>query len=358
MIDLRSDTVTRPGAAMREAMAGAPVGDDVYGDDPTVRELEARVAGLLGKEAAVYVPTGSMANQVAIRSHTESGDLVLMDAGSHVVRSEGGGPAALSGVTAHRLAGERGIFTAGQVEEALEPPHPGSPPTLSPPAALLCVENTHNGGGGSVWPLETLDGVVAAARRAGLRRHLDGARIWNASAATGIPPARYARDFDSVSVCFSKALGAPVGSALCGSAAFVRRARRFKQLFGGGFRQAGIIAAGALYALDHHRDALAHDHAKAGLLADVLAGIPGVELVREHVQTNIVRFKVPCGAGDFVDACGERDVAMLAVGRRNVRAVTHRDVSMGDVKRAGEVVSGVLSRVDSPAARRTNVNHD
>ena len=297
MIDLRSDTVTRPGPAMREAMANAEVGDDVYGDDPTVKRLEARAAELLGKEDAVYMPTGSMTNQVAIRSHTESGDLVLMDAASHVVRSEGGGPAALSGVTAQRIAGDRGVFTAAQVEDALATPHAGSPTTLAPPATLLCVENTHNGGGGSIWPLGTLDEVTAAGRRAGLRLHLDGARVWNASAATGVPPARYARDFDSVSVCFSKALGAPVGSALCGSAAFVQRARRFKQLFGGGFRQAGVIAAGALYALEHHRDDLAEDHAKAGFLADVLVGVAGVELVREHIETNIVRFAVPGRAG-------------------------------------------------------------
>lgn len=342
MIDLRSDTVTRPGPAMREAMAVAAVGDDVYGDDPTVTRLEARAAELLGKEAAVYMPTGSMTNQVAIRSHTESGDLVLMDAGSHVVRSEGGGPAALSGVTAQRLAGERGIFTADQVVEALGTPHPGLPATLAPPPSLLCVENTHNGGGGSVWPLETLDGVTAAARRAGLRLHLDGARLWHASAASGVAEARYARDFDSVSVCFSKALGAPVGSALAGSEAFVRRARRFKQLFGGGFRQAGIIAAGALHALEHHRGELKDDHVRAGRLADILVSVPGVTLLREHVETNIVRFAVPCRAGDFVDACRARGVVMLVVGRRDVRAVTHRDVSMRDIERAGEVVRCVL----------------
>ena len=250
MIDLRSDTVTRPSPAMREAMAQAVVGDDVYGDDPTVKRLEARTAELLGKEDAVYMPTGSMTNQVAIRAHTEPGDRVIMDIGSHVVRSEGGGPAALSGVTVQPLLGDRGIYTTSQLRDALGVTHPGSPTTLTPPATLLTVENTHNGGGGSIWPLELVDEVVATARAAGLRCHLDGARVWNASAATGIPPARYARDFDSVSVCFSKALGAPVGSALAGSRTFVARARRFKQQFGGGFRQAGIIAAGALYALE------------------------------------------------------------------------------------------------------------
>ncbi len=342
MIDLRSDTVTRPSPAMREAMAHAAVGDDVYGDDPTVRRLEARTAEVLGKAAAVYMPTGSMTNQVAIRAHTEPGDLVLMDAASHVVRSEGGAPAALSGVTAQRIAGDRGIFTADQVRDALGTSHPGSPSTLAPPPTLLCVENTHNGGGGSIWPLEQMDAVVDVARAAGLRCHLDGARIWNASAATGITPARYARDFDSVSVCFSKALGAPVGSALAGSGEFVQRARRFKQLFGGGFRQAGIIAAGALYALENNRGCLTEDHAKAALLADVLAAVPGVDLVREHVETNILRFSVHCPAGAFVDACIERGVAMLVSGRHDVRAVMHRDVSMSDAERAARVIREVM----------------
>lgn len=345
MIDLRSDTVTRPTPAMREAMAQATVGDDVYGDDPTVRRLEARTAEVLGKEDAVYMPTGTMTNQVAIRAHTEHGDRVIMDIGSHVVRSEGGAPAALSGVTVQPLLGDRGIFTASQLRDALGVTHSGSPTTLTPPATLLTVENTHNGGGGSIWPLETIDEVVAVARAAGLRCHLDGARVWNASAATGIPPARYARDFDSVSVCFSKALGAPVGSALAGSAGFVTRARRFKQLFGGGFRQAGIIAAGALYALENHRGDLAHDHAKAGRLADVLVSIPGVELVREHVETNILRFNVPGSAAHFVDACRERGVTMLVSGAHSVRAVAHRDASMADVVRAGDVIREVLAAV-------------
>ena len=342
MIDLRSDTVTRPSPGMREAMYSADVGDDVYGDDPTVRRLEARTAEVLGKDDAVYMPTGSMTNQVAIRAHTEPGDRVIMDIGSHVVRSEGGGPAALSGVTVQPLLGDRGIFTAAQLRDALGVTHPGSPTTLTPPATLLTLENTHNGGGGSIWPLELLDEVVATARSAELRCHLDGARVWNASAATGIPPARYARDFDSVSVCFSKALGAPVGSALAGSRAFVARARRFKQLFGGGFRQAGVIAAGALYALENHRGELAHDHEKAGHLADVLVSIRGVELVREHVETNILRFNVPGTAADFVDGCRERGVLMLVSGLRAVRAVAHRDVSMDEIRGAGDIVREVL----------------
>lgn len=342
MIDLRSDTVTRPSPEMREAMARAPVGDDVYGDDPTVRRLEEATAAVLGKDDAVYVPTGSMANQVALRAHTESGDRVLMDGGAHVVRSEGGAPAALSGLTAHRIAGDRGIFDAEQVREALGTPHAGSPSTLTPPATLLCVENTHNGGGGSIWPLAQLDEVAETARSAGLRCHMDGARVWNASAASGVSEARYARSFDSVSVCFSKGLGAPVGSALAGAAAFVARARRFKQLFGGGFRQAGIVAAGALHALEHHRPDLAHDHAKAKALADALASLPGVEVVGKPVETNILRFALPGSAPEFVDACIERGVAMLVAGARHVRAVVHRDVSLDDAMRAAEVAAGVL----------------
>lgn len=328
---------------MREAMARAPVGDDVYGDDPTVKRLEQRTAALLGKEEAVYVPTGSMANQVAIRTHAEAGDRVLMDANAHAVRSEGGAPAALSGVTAHRIPGVRGIFGRDQVLEALGTPHHGSPATLSPPATLLCVENTHNGGGGSVWPLEALDAVADAARSAGLRRHMDGARLWNASAATGIAEARYARSFDSVSVCFSKGLGAPVGSALAGSREFVSRARRFKQLFGGGFRQAGIVAAGALHALEHHRETLSADHDKARALADALTALPGVALAPEDVETNILRFQVECGASAFVDGCLAQGVATLVAGARDVRAVVHRDISMDDVLRAAEVAARVLA---------------
>ncbi|NNM32791.1 MAG: threonine aldolase family protein, partial [Gemmatimonadetes bacterium] len=222
---------------MRKAMAEAPVGDDVYGDDPTVRQLEEAVARLLGMEEAVFMPTGSMTNQVAIRCHTEPGDRILLDGTSHVVRSEGGGPAALSGVTHQPIDGERGVFTPTQVVEALGELHVFNPSALQPRATLLCVENTHNGGGGRVWPLEALREVVGVAHQRGLATHMDGARIWNACAASGIEPRAYAEGFDTVSVCFSKGLGAPVGSALAGTGRLMDRARRFKQLFGGGFRQ-------------------------------------------------------------------------------------------------------------------------
>ena len=338
--DLRSDTVTRPGPEMRRAMAGADVGDDVYGDDPMVRALEAAVAGVLGKEGAVYVPTGTMANQTAIRAHTQPGDRVLLDAGAHAVRSEGGGPAALSGVTAHRLPGHRGIFTADDVAEALGFSYEGNPTTLTPPATLVCVENTHNGGGGSVWPLDQLDAVAGAARAAGLRSHMDGARLWNASAASGVSPARYAENFDSVSVCFSKALGAPVGSAVAGSAPFVARVRRFKQLFGGGFRQAGIIAAGALYALEHHRADLPHDHEKAARFAEVLAGAADLGVSAVAPQTNIVRFSVGCDAVGLARQCLADGIGVLPTGRRQLRAVFHRDVTLAQVQEAaGQIVT-------------------
>lgn len=347
MIDLRSDTVTKPTEAMREAMARAPVGDDVYGEDPTIGRLESRVAEVLGKEEAVYVPTGTMANQAAIRAHTQSGDRVIVDWGTHSVRSEGGGPAALSGVTADRIPGDRGVFTAEQLAGAVGATRGGRLDFCTPPATLVCVENTHNAGGGRVWPLDTLDEVANAARSLKLRTHLDGARLWNASAATGVSEARWAREFDSVSVCFSKGLGAPVGSAVAGSRAFVQRVRRFKQLFGGGFRQAGVVAAGALHALEHHRPGLQLDHDKARRLAGELASLPGADLLPESVETNIVRFEVAVNAADFVDACRREGVAMLDLGSRHVRAVTHRDVSMAEIGRAVEAMSRALEQLQA-----------
>jgi threonine aldolase len=346
-IDLRSDTVTRPTPAMREAMARAEVGDDVYGDDPTVRALEERTASLLGKEAAVFMPTGTMTNQVALRTHTEAGDEILADIGAHVLTSEGAAPAGLSGIQIRPLLGERGVFTADDVRRAVRVRHRFSPPTLVAPTKLVEIENTHNGGGGTIWPLERIEEVSEAARALGLALHLDGARLWNAAAATGIAESMYASYFDSVSVCFSKGLGAPVGSALAGTAAFVERARRFKQMFGGGFRQAGILAAAALHALEHHRGDLAADHRKARELADALAGNGGVEIDPSRVETNIVRFRLESlGAGDFVDRCYERGLHLLAQGPNAVRAVLHRDVSFDDVHEAIRILRDVLTSTE------------
>jgi threonine aldolase len=345
MIDLRSDTVTKPTPAMREAMACAEVGDDVYGEDPTVRELEVRTAELLGKEAAVFVPTGTMSNQIAVRIQTEPGDLMLVEGTSHIVANEGGGAAAISGVSVFPLWGERGVFTAEAVESAVGVPHRFKPSTLSPPPRLLCVENTHSVGGGTVWPLERIHAVCEAGRRHGLALHLDGARLWHASAASGLPERRYAEPFDTVNVCFSKGLGAPVGSALAGSAWLVARARRFKQQLGGGFRQAGILAAAALYALEHHRPHLVRDIENARAFARGLAALEGIAVDLESVQSNIVRFEVTRGtAAHFADRCHAAGVHMIPVGGRVVRAVLHRDIGAADVARALEIIAVVLGR--------------
>lgn len=350
MIDLRSDTCSRPSAAMREAMARADVGDDVYGDDPTVKQLEAETARLLGKEDAVYMPTGTMTNQVGIRAHTEHGDAVLFEQSAHVYLLEGGAPSAISGVLPRLIPGDRGIFTPDQVAQAVGTPHPFFPPTIPAPVTLLCVENTHNNGGGTVWPVDQITAVAEAGRSLGLATHLDGARLWHASAATGITEAEYAAAFDTVSVCFSKALGAPVGSCLAGPKKTMDRARRFKQGFGGGFRQAGIIAAGALYALQH-RELLPRTHAMAQRFAAGLSGIDGIMIDPSAVQTNIVRHRLDgVSPAAFVDALHERGVWMLPSGADGVRAVFYLDVTDQDLDNALDAVRGAMSTLERGAA--------
>jgi threonine aldolase len=341
IIDLRSDTVTLPTPAMREAMANAEVGDDVFGEDPTVRRLEARTAQILGKEAALFVPSGTMANQLAVRTHTEPGDEILVEANAHIYYYEAGGPAALSGVICRCLAGDRGVFTAADIEAVLRPPNPHFAPTK-----LVCIENTHNRGGGSIWPIARIAEVAAVARQHGLRLHLDGARLWNASVATGIPECEYAAHFDSVNVCFSKGLGAPVGSALAATREFIQRARRFRKQFGGGMRQAGIIAAGALYALEHHRTRLAEDHTNAQILARGLAQLPGVELDVSTVETNIVRFRVTTiPATLLVQRLNEAGIRVLATGPDTIRAVTNLNVTSEQIAVAVECFGRVLSQL-------------
>jgi len=329
-IDLRSDTVTLPTLAMRQAMAAAEVGDDVFGEDPTVRRLEERTAELLGKEAAVFVPSGTMANQLAVRAHTEPGDELLVEGQAHIYYYEAGAPAALSGVMCRCLTGRRGIFTAADLHAALRPPDPH----FARPR-LVCLENTHNRGGGSIWPLETVTAVTAAAQAHGLRLHLDGARLWNASAATGIPERSYAAPFDSVNVCYSKGLGAPVGSALAGTKEFILRARRFRKQFGGGMRQAGVIAAGALYALEYHRTRLVEDHQHARALAEGLADLPGVDLDPATVQTNIVLIRLTrLSASAVAERLEAAGVRVLATGPETIRAVTNLNVTRDDLQRA------------------------
>lgn len=345
MIDFRSDTLTCPTPAMRAAMATAEVGDDVYGEDPTVDALEQRVADLLGKEAALFVPSGTMANQLALRTHTEPGDEILAEAQAHVVHVERGAPAALSGLTIRTLPSVNGVFDADDLRRVIRQPSRFMPAGIFPPTKLLCIENTHNFGGGSVWPLSTLAAVTDLAHAEGLKVHLDGARLWNAAVASGHTEAQLAAGADSVGVCFSKGLGAPVGSALAGEAAFIARARRFRGMFGGAMRQAGIIAAGALFALDHHRARLAEDHARARAFADGLAGLPGVDLDPTAVATNIVVFRLAGGrpAASFVEACWERDLRMLPAGPDRVRAVFHLDLPEDAVPRALDIVRTVLA---------------
>jgi threonine aldolase len=288
--------------------------------------------------------TGTMTNQVALRAHTESGDEVLADAGAHIAVLERGAPAALSGITLRPLAGTNGVFTAAQVRAAIRVSHPFLPPT-QPPLKLVCIENTHNVGGGTVWPIEEIEAIAAVVRDQGLRLHLDGARLWNAAVASGRTEAEIAAPFESVSVCFSKGLGAPLGSALAGGRAFIARARRFKALFGGGFRQAGIVAAGALYALDHHRPRLADDHRRAKRLATGLARIPGIAIDVEGVQTNIVRFRLTgLSAAEFVERCHGDGVHMLPGGADGVRAVLHLDIGDDDVDQALAIIASVAGR--------------
>ena len=339
MIDLRSDTVTQPTEGMRHAMLAAPVGDDVLGDDPTVSALEAYVAELLGKEAAVYMPSGTMTNQVALRSHTQPGDEIILEAEAHIYYYEGGGPSALSGASCRLLPGDGGIFSAAAVEQALRPLDPHFPQTR-----LVCVENTHNRSGGRIFPLETIQDIAKVCSQHDLKLHLDGARFWNACVATGISEAAYAAPFDTVSVCFSKGLGAPVGSALVGSAEMIARARRFRKMFGGGMRQAGIIAAGALYALEKQRDRLIEDHDNAQRLAQGLQALPGVKIDSASVQTNIVNFDLTDrSAAEMVKRLGQKDVAVLATGSSRIRAVTNLMVSRAQIDKVLEAIAQELS---------------
>lgn len=340
VIDLRSDTVTRPTPGMRRAMAEAEVGDDVFGDDPTVHRLQARCAELLNKEAAIFVPSGSMANQVSIRAQTEHGDEVIAHRESHIYHYEAGAPAALSGCSLRLLEGDRGLFTADQVRSAIR-----RRDSHYPQSALVIVENTHNRGGGTIWPTEQVAEIREVVDEYGLRMHLDGARLLNACVARSVDPHEYTRYFDTVSVCFSKGLGAPVGSIVAGTASMIKRAHRFRKMFGGGMRQAGVLAAAALYALDHHVERLAEDHANARKLAAALAEMPHVFIDPATVETNLVFFEVDerMGTADaFCAAMREQQVWMLSEGRRRVRAVTHLDISPADIDRAAAALHKTL----------------
>ncbi|MDX1414752.1 MAG: threonine aldolase family protein [Candidatus Promineifilaceae bacterium] len=338
-IDLFSDTATKPTAGMRRAMAEAEVGDEQHGTDPTVNLLLERTADLLGKEAALFLPTGTMCNLVALKTWTEPGETVIVERRAHVLRMESGGAALASGVILETIDSEHGQFDPEDVQQAMP-----MEMIYTPPASLLCVEQTHNFGGGTIWSLSQLIAVSESAHQLGLKVHMDGARLLNAVVASGISAAEFAAPCDSVWIDFTKGLGAPVGAVLAGSRAYIERARRFKHLFGGAMRQAGIVAAGCIYALDHHIDRLQEDHVNAQLLAEALNSIPGVALT-SRIETNILYFD-PSGAGttavDFQVNMAARGVNFSRVGSE-IRAVTHLDVSRQDVLKAAEVAGEVLA---------------
>jgi len=340
IIDLRSDTVTRPSREMREAMLSAEVGDDVYGEDPTINRLQEKVAEILGKEAALFVPSGVMANQLAIKTQTQPGDEVIVESDSHIFNFETAGAAFLSNAQLCTVKGKDGILKAEQVSQAIR-----SSVYYNPKTSLVCLENTHNKAGGTVYPVEEIQKIHDLARDKKLALHLDGARLWNASAASGIPPREYARFFDTVSVCFSKGLGAPVGSALTGTREKIESARKFRKIFGGGMRQAGILAAGAIFALDHNVDRLKEDHEHAKLFAKELSNIPGIHLDLNSVQTNIIIFTLsgrPESTEEFISKLKIQGVLISEMGKSALRAVTHLDVKKEQIKKASAIIKSAL----------------
>jgi threonine aldolase len=336
MIDLRSDTVTKPTPGMLATMTSAAVGDDVFGEDPTVNELERRAAALFGKEAGLFVPSGTMSNQIAVRAHCRPQDEILLESTCHIYVWEAGGPAALSGVTCRTIDGRFGLLDVPDLEGKIRPDDQHAVRTR-----LVCIENTHNRGGGTIYPVERVAAISQWARANKLATHLDGARLWNAIAATGVPAKTWAQHFDTVSVCFSKGLGTPVGSALLGPKELIAYGRRIRKLFGGGMRQAGFLAAACLYAMEHHIDRLAEDHANAQIIAKAVADVPGLTLTPPEVQTNLVWFEVGGKLGtarDVAEKLKSNGVLVAALGKNVVRAVTHLDVTREQCQKAAEAI--------------------
>lgn len=327
IIDLRSDTVTKPSKEMREFMMNAEVGDDVFGEDPSVNKLQEKVAYLLGKEAALFVPSGTMANQLCIKSHTQPWDELICDKDAHILNYESGSIAGLSHVQVLTANGERGVFTSEQVEELIRPEAYYLPKTK-----LVCVENTHNRGGGSIFPIEEIKKIKSVCEKNNLKYHLDGARLWNASIATGISMKEYASYFDSVSVCLSKGMGAPVGSVIAGTKDFIRLTHRYRKAWGGGMRQAGILAAAGIYAIDNNFERLAEDHKKAKILATAINEMPSFELNVTSVQTNILIFRPLKHTVHEAITISKQNGILFSVGTKyTLRAVTHLNVSYDDI---------------------------
>jgi len=340
LIDLSSDTVTQPSQEMRACMASAPVGDLQKGEDPTVNELEAMAADLLGKEAAVYLPSGTMCNQIAFRTHAKPGDEVIMHEESHPAHLEGGAIASLCQLMIYPVKGDRGTLTPEAVRAAIRPKD-----VLYPKSRILFVENTHNLCGGTVWPLSLVESVCAEARQHGLATNLDGSRVLNACVAKGVSPRDYCAPFDSCIIALSKGLGAPVGSLLAGSKDFIAEALWWRRAFGGAMRQAGIVAAGGIYALKHNVERLADDHANAKKLANGVAGLNGVKIDPGAVETNIIVFDIagtPFTTAEFQRKLIERGVRMSSYRGTVMRAVTHLDVSSADIDKAVEIVKSIL----------------
>lgn len=341
-VDLRSDTVTHPTAPMRAAMADAEVGDDVYGEDPTVNRLEQRAAAIMGKEAALFVPSGTMGNTIAIKMHTNHGEEVLCEAHSHMMDWELSMMAWFSGCLARTVASEDGILRWPNIEHVIRK---GSPHCAA--TTLIAIENTHNMAGGTVYPLETIDQICDGAHERGLKIHMDGARVFNASAASGVPVDRIARNVDSVMFCLSKGLGAPVGSLLAGARQDIDHARLYRKRLGGGMRQAGILAAAGLVALADVPERLVNDHANARLLVEGLADLPQLSIDSNRVQTNIVIFgieKLGCSTNEFSSELKRRGVLANGVSSTHMRLVTHRDVTRADCEQAIEAIREAVCR--------------
>ncbi len=343
MVDLRSDTVTKPTFDMREAIKNAEVGDDVLGDDPTIIQLQNRIADLLGKEDALFVPSGTMSNAIAIRAHTNPGDEIITESTSHIYVYEGGGYAALSGCSVALVSGELGIMKPNDVEKAIRK----SDGSLGhfPNGSLVCVENTSNRGGGTCYPQETLDAIAKIAHDNDCAVHMDGARLFNAAIATGTDPARMVRDYDSISICLSKGLGAPIGSILVGTSNFIRLAHRWRKMFGGGMRQAGVIAAAGLYALENNISRLVEDHDRAKRLASAINELEMFSVNLDGVQTNMVYIKVlgETNAGKVVEKLSEHDIHVLALGDDLLRAVTHIHITDEDIENSINVFKMISS---------------